>query len=319
VTVHLARGRIARRELLAGTVAVVLAEATRARAEAAPAAPGPPRPLGRFTTLYETDLEHRPRALNVELAAEAVNGRAILPGGLFSFNDVVGERTAAFGFAKSVVLRHRMLAEGMGGGTCQVASTVHAAALLAGLDIVDRTPHSRPSAYIRMGLDATVVYPNVDLKVRNPRVDRFVLRAKAERGTLEVWVEAEGASRPHVTLTSEIVERSPFERSVERDPEVPDGEVHVRAHGIPGYRVLRTREIVTEDGTRLDRRMDHYLPTALVLAVCPSFDLARIDVRDVEERPTGPLRPPVFRDDRGAHVPALVQLRPSDRVVLDNA
>jgi VanW like protein len=284
--------------------------------------------LARFATTYAHDAEHHARAFNVELAAEAIDGRVIGSGATLSFNDVVGERTAAFGFEKATVLRDRMIAEGTGGGTCQVASTLHAAALLAGLDVVARAPHSRPSGYIRMGLDATVVFPKVDLKLRNPRAERVVVHAHAARGTLQVWIDGEGDT-PTVTLTSEIVERLPFERTIERagkgDRPVPADTVRVKAFGIPGFRVERTRIVRTADGAaRREVRVDEYRPTGEILVVAPSFDEARLakssdpDDPDAVPSPAAALVP-VARDEAGAQRPTLLQLRPSTRVELDNS
>jgi VanW like protein len=315
-----------------GLVAALLATAApfaslaRAGEPASPLAPAKAA-LARFTTTYAHDAEHHGRAFNVELAAEAIDGRVVLPGATLSFNDVVGERTAAFGFEKAVVLRDRMIAEGTGGGTCQVASTLHAAALLAGLDVVARAPHSRPSGYIRMGLDATVVFPKVDLKLRNPRAERVVVHAHAARGTLEVWIDGDG-DKPSVTLTSEIVERLPFERTIERagkdDRPVPVDTVHVKAFGIPGFRVERTRVVRTADGAvRREVRVDEYRPTSEVLVVASTFDEARLERRSDADDPDAPPSSapsvPIVRDEAGALRPTLLQLRPSTRVELDNS
>lgn len=306
----------------------------------ATAAPGaaddgaPPAPkaaarvvLARFTTGYAHDAEHKARASNVELAAEAINGKVIAAGGTFSFNDAVGERTAAFGYAQSVVLRDGMIAEGMGGGACQVASTLHAAALLAGLEVVARAPHSRPSAYIRMGLDATVAMgpgsATIDLKIKNPTPDPVAIRARASRGALEVWVDTAGASRPDVSVTSEIVERTSFPRVVERDKRAKDDVVRVKALGIPGFRIKRTREIRAADGAvRRDVRIDLYPPTPEIVQVAPSFDESRIKLRSggsSDEPADAPSEAPLVVIDSGVARPALVQLRPSTLVVLDNA
>ena len=270
--------------------------------------------LARFTTSYANDLEHKARASNVELAAEAINGKIISAGGTFSFNDAVGERTAAFGYAKSIVLRDGMLAEGMGGGACQVASTLHAAALLSGLDVVARAPHSRPSAYIRMGLDATVAMgaasPAIDLKLKNPTADAVAIHARASRGALEVWFDTAGTTRPGVSLTSEIVERMSFSRVVEHDKRAKDDVVRIKAFGIPGFRIKRTREIRIADGSvRRDIRIDLYPATNEIVVVAPSFDDARYE---------SDAAPPTVVDT-GVVRPALVQLRPSTLVVLDNA
>ena len=260
-----------------------------------------PTVLGSFTTTYAHDPDHKARASNIELAAEAVDGKVIPPGGTFSFNEAVGERTAAFGFAKSIVLRDGMLAEGAGGGTCQVASTLHAAALLGGLEILVRAPHSRPSAYIRMGLDATVAFGSIDLKLKNPNSASVVLHAHARRGALVVSISGT-TPKPDVTLTSEIIEWLPIGRVVERAASVPDDRAHVVALGIPGYRVRRTRRLRSADGERHDVRVDLYPP------VPTTFRVRRPESVDDAE--------PVV--DPGVQRPVLVQLRPSTRVTLDN-
>lgn len=311
-------------------LAGALAHPTAASAGDAPPAEAAARVvLGRFTTTYLYEAEHKTRAFNVELAASAIDGKLIPAGGTFSFNDAVGERTAAFGYAKAVVIRDGMIAEGAGGGACQVASTLHAAALLSGLDIVRRAPHSRPSAYIRMGLDATVSLggagPEIDLRIKNPTAVPVTIHARAVRGSLEVWLDAPSGEQPSVTLTSEIVERIPFERVVQRDKRTADGIVVVKAFGIPGYRVRRTREIRRADGSvRREVRFDLYPPVSEVVRVAPTFDEARLPGRrppaDANDEPEGESAAPkpVVVVDPAAVRPVLVQVRPSKVVTLDN-
>ena len=307
--------------------AVAVAPGARAE-DGKPTAHAAPVVLARFSTTYANDTEHKARASNVELGAQAINGKVIAAGATFSFNDAVGERTAAFGYAKSIVLRDGMIAEGMGGGACQVASTLHAAALLAGLDVVARAPHSRPSAYIRMGLDATVALssgaPAIDLKVKNPTLGSLTIHARAAHGTLEVLFDGLGASHVDVSLTSEILERATFSRVVERDKLAKEDTVRVKAFGIPGYRVRRTREIRGADGSvKRDVRVDVYPPTNEIVQVAPSLDESRIRVRAVQADEESPeetsAKPAAVVIDPSAARPLLVQLRPSTRVVLDNA
>lgn len=299
--------RVSRRHFLAAPLVAVVPSTASARASAV---------LGQFTTSYRADAEHKGRAFNVELAAEAIDGRTIAPGATFSFNGAVGERTAAFGYARAVVLRDAMIAEGTGGGTCQVASTLHAAALLAALEVVERAPHSRPSAYIRMGLDAVVVYGSIDLRLMNPWPEPVIVRARASRGRLEVSIR--GASpKPEVSVRTDIVERMMPSRVIERDRAVPEGRAIIEAFGIPGYRVLRTREVRPAEGSaRRDVRVDVYPPTPEIIRAAPSFDASRLSSRGAREdgAPPGPVTV-----GPGAHRPALVQLRPSTTVVLDNA
>lgn len=115
--------------------------------------------FGSYTTRYSFSGKNASRAANVELAAEKLNGKVIEPNSEISFNDVVGIRSTKAGFKKAPVIFMGMLIPDVGGGVCQVSSTLHAAALSSGMKVVRRLPHSRPSSYIPIGLDATVAYP----------------------------------------------------------------------------------------------------------------------------------------------------------------
>lgn len=292
-----------RRAFLVGSA--VLATTRIARADA----------LAKFTTTYQTDAEHKSRAANVQLAAEAIDGKKIAPGATFSFNDAVGERTAAFGFEKAQVLRDGMLAEGMGGGACQVASTLHAAAQLAGLDIAARAPHSRPSAYIRMGLDATVAYPKIDLKLANHGADEVVIRARAANGTLDITIE--GKTKPAVTLTSEILDHTDPARTFDRDVAANPNEAVRTQFGIPGYRVKCTRVVTTPDGAEhRDTRTVEYAPVPEIIRVAPSFDTTRL-APPSDEASESDARVKITNAATALR-PLTVQLHPSALVTLSN-
>ncbi|KKR50371.1 MAG: hypothetical protein UU81_C0007G0004 [Microgenomates group bacterium GW2011_GWC1_41_8] len=119
------------------------------------------------------------RIHNVALAASRVSGILVAPGEIFSFNEAVGDISAATGYKSAYIIKNGRTILGDGGGVCQVSTTVFRAALNAGLEIVDRTPHSYRVAYyeqggFKPGLDATVYSPSVDLKIRN-NTDNYVL------------------------------------------------------------------------------------------------------------------------------------------------
>jgi hypothetical protein len=162
--------------------------------------------------------------------------------------------------------------DGIGGGTCQVAGTLHAAAFFAGLDIVDRSNHSRPSGYIRMGLDATVVYPTVDLKLRNPYPFPLVLHATIDRGTLAF--EIRGGERPaEVQLSTATVGVEPFKRKVEEATWVKEGKFVLKQKGIRGYSIRKTRTISLLGGERrVEVTTDVYPPTFEIYLVPPGAD-----------------------------------------------
>jgi len=115
------------------------------------------------------------RIHNIGLAASRVSGSIIPPGGVFSFNQSVGEITAKTGYDQAYIIQDRKTQLGTGGGVCQVSTTVYRAALKAGLDILERRPHAyRVGYYEPAGLDATVYGPYLDLKFKN-NMEKHVL------------------------------------------------------------------------------------------------------------------------------------------------
>ena len=123
--------------------------------------------LGQQITYYNT--AEKNRTVNVGLATAAVNENIILPGQTFSFNRVVGERTAQKGYLPATVFQNGGMQEGLGGGICQVTSTIYAAALKAELDQVSRYVHAYKVSYIDLGMDATVYWGSLDYVFRNNR------------------------------------------------------------------------------------------------------------------------------------------------------
>jgi vancomycin resistance protein YoaR len=195
--------------------------------------------LGWFETHYPP--VEKDRNYNLRLVAEHVNGRILMPGQTFSFNDVVGDRTEKQGYRVAHVIQAGEMVDGLAGGACQISSTLHGAAWFAGLDIVNSSPHSRPSAYITMGLDATVVYPSVDLKLRNPYPFPVVIHYVVSQGT--VRVEILGAARPwdKIAFERELKKEIPFETVSRDDDDLPLGTQIIDQMGFPGYELVRRR------------------------------------------------------------------------------
>ena len=138
--------------------------------------------LGQFSTSYHNDAQHSSRNHNLKLGAAAIDGFVLMPGETFSFNEVVGDRSAEAGYRYAPGITAGELVDVLGGGICQVASSLFGAAYFGGLEVVAARPHSRPSSYVDMGLDATVVYASVDLVVRNPYDFSVVLHMSANAG-----------------------------------------------------------------------------------------------------------------------------------------
>ncbi len=230
--------------------------------------------LGEFETFFSRGGDQAKRGKNIDMASSKLDGLILSPGEFVSFNAVVGERSEANGFQKSWEIFKGEMVEGVGGGTCQVASTFHAATFFAGLDVLERLPHSRPSAYIPMGLDSTVVFPGVDLKVRNPHPFPVVVHARTEGNKLKV--ELLGRAKPvTVTFGRDVVETVPYTRKVMEETWLSGKKVIVKQHGIKGYRIRRSRVLTYADGTRkVESTNDFYPPTTEIYQVPAGFDEA---------------------------------------------
>jgi vancomycin resistance protein YoaR len=231
--------------------------------------------LGEYETYFSRTGDQARRGKNIDVAAQRIDGLVLSPGELVSFNDVVGERSEDNGFAKSWEIFKGEMVEGVGGGTCQVASTFYATLFFGGMDVVERLPHSRPSAYIPMGLDATVVYPVVDLKVRNPYDFPVVVHAKTEGNKLKMQLL--GANKvAKVSFQRELEDTFPYKRKVVFDPKLRwSKKVVIKQHGIQGYKIKRTRTLVYKDGTRKkETNTDLYPSTTEIYEVPPGFDIA---------------------------------------------
>lgn len=222
--------------------------------------------LGYFETRYTLGERAKDRTYNLRLAASRLDGAVVMPGEIFDFNEVVGPRDEAHGYRVAPVIAQGELVDGLGGGTCQISGTLHGAAFFAGLDIVERYPHSRPSYYIKLGLDATVVYPTINFRFRNPFNFPIVLHETVSNGV--VRAEILGPARRHtVTYFRRIDEVVPFEEIERKTPKLPEGTRVLAQRGIPGFKTTSSR--VVRDGAHAVRYRwtDSYPPTTQIFNV----------------------------------------------------
>ena len=123
--------------------------------------------LSTYSTRYST--RDRDRTTNLQLAASKINGTVLMPGETFSYNQVVGERTIAAGYKEAPIYVSGEVVDGLGGGICQITSTLYNAVLYANLEIVERSNHQFVPSYVTASRDATVVYGSIDFKFKNNR------------------------------------------------------------------------------------------------------------------------------------------------------
>ena len=154
---------------------------------------------------YETIYGGVPNRIhNVQLVAHLVDDKLIAPGATFSFNDATGERTAAKGFLEAPVIINGELKTGLGGGVCQVSTTVFNAAYEAGLPITARTNHALYISHYPLGRDATVNYPDTDLKFVNDTPHWLLLRTFVGYSSLVVSLYGTPQHRRVVTDTAPL-------------------------------------------------------------------------------------------------------------------
>ncbi len=123
--------------------------------------------ISNFSTKYNA--RDKDRTTNLKLAAEKINGTVLMPGETFSYNTVVGERTIAAGYKEAPIYQNGEVVDGLGGGICQISTTLYNAVLYANLEIVERRNHQFVPSYANAGRDATVVYGSIDFKFKNTR------------------------------------------------------------------------------------------------------------------------------------------------------
>lgn len=142
--------------------------------------------VSTFSTTFSTGQVNR--ASNIRLAASLIDGTVVAPGGVFSLNQTTGPRTTEIGFLVAPVYSGHDVIMGVGGGVCQIATTIYNAAVGADMKIVERHQHSLPVHYVPWGRDATVSYGAADLRFQNVGEGPVVVRVTVEGGTLTAAV-----------------------------------------------------------------------------------------------------------------------------------
>ena len=230
--------------------------------------------LGYFETIYNEDKKHAARTFNLRLAASKLDGHVVMPGETFDFNEVVGARSEANGYKIAPVIAQGELVDGIGGGTCQIAGTMHGAAYFAGLPILERRPHTRPSFYIKMGMDATVVYPTITLQFRNDFPHPIVLHETVEDGMVRAEILGPKRTRD-VVFVRRIEEVVPFGETEKPDENLPKGERVLAQRGIPGFKIRRERSIHDGDNVTHEHNSDVYPPTQQIWRVGTGAEATR--------------------------------------------
>jgi len=204
--------------------------------------------IAKYSTRYNPNEVNRTH--NLTKATQGINGSIILPGEVFSFNQTVGRRTMETGYKDAMVIVNGKFEPGLGGGICQVSSTLYNASLLAGLEIVERHNHNLTVAYVPLGQDATVSYGTQDFKFRNSTTSPVYVRAAAGGGNLTVNIYGDTHFKQKIEISNIIDQSTPYQTVTLPDNSLQPGETKLDHNGQNGYVVRSFRIFFDQNGEK---------------------------------------------------------------------
>ncbi len=191
--------------------------------------------LGTYSSYY--NVSNYNRSVNVELASQKINNVILLPGEVFSYNKVVGERTFENGFKEASVYTSSGVVNGLGGGICQVSSTLYNSVLLANLEIIERRNHRYAVSYVPLGRDATVAYGSIDFKFKNNRNYPIKIVSYAQNGVLNISIMGiKEETEYEVIITTRKLLTIPYQTKYIQDSSLPSGTQKQTQYGDNGYK-----------------------------------------------------------------------------------
>ncbi len=207
--------------------------------------------IGGYDTKY--NIYDTSRNQNLATACSKINNVTLYPGEVFSTNEHYGETTIENGYAVSHVIVDNELVDGVGGGVCQISTTLYNAVIRAELEVVERRNHSIPVGYAPLGFDATLANPYIDLKFRNNYDTPILITAWIDNGTASVRIYGQETHDSGRTLKfrSEIVSEDPAVTNRVEDDTLKAGEEVVEVTPIDG-KVVNTYKDVYQDGVLVD-------------------------------------------------------------------
>lgn len=214
--------------------------------------------IASYSTRYQEDGK---RSENIRIACSKIDGLMLAPGEVFSFNTVVGPRDESAGYQEANVFLEGRIVPGIGGGICQVSSTVYNAALLANLKVVERHNHFFAVDYVPLSRDATVAWNGPDLVIKNTLSCHVIFKCSASDGVISVKVFGDAPAGQTVKIISEVLERIDFPTQVVVDPTKPS-DFRKEEKGAYGYK-SRAYRVVLMQGREISRELlsvDYYQP-----------------------------------------------------------
>lgn len=209
--------------------------------------------ISSYTTSFATSASGR--STNINLSTKSINGTLLMPGDVFSFNGVVGQRTAKSGYQDAGIIIGDKLEQGLGGGICQTSSTLYNAILETELMSVERIHHTFPSHYVPKGQDATVDYGNLDYKFKNTFKYPIYIEGYTsnKRVSFNIYSSSTLTNRTY-KISTETLQTIQAKTEIIKDPTKYEGEKEIIKKGYDGYKVKVTRRTY-ENGKLIDTQV----------------------------------------------------------------
>lgn len=197
------------------------------------------------TTFYSST---KGRTTNIELSAKTINGKLLMPGDVFSFNDIVGDTTLEKGYLDAQVIVNNKVENGVGGGICQVSSTLYNAILRTGIKSLERSNHTFPSTYVGIGLDATISWDYTDYKFKNTLNYPMFIECYTKDEVLYVNIYSnESLKEKTYTIENDIYEVIKPTTEYVYDKSLKEGETKLIKTGSSGYKVKVIRKTLVNN------------------------------------------------------------------------
>lgn len=197
------------------------------------------------------------RLTNIKTAISSINGTALAPGEEFSFNEVVGQRTAERGYQMAPAFSGGEVTEELGGGICQVSTTLFNAAVKADLEITERHPHSMPVSYVDKGKDATVNWGSQDLKFVNTSDSTvYIMAVVSSDKRVKIGIFGKTlADGVYITVETEVTQTMEYETTYQVNAFLQPGQTNVLQAGRTGYKAVAYKMTWSKDGALLNKEV----------------------------------------------------------------
>lgn len=226
--------------------------------------------LATFSTTFSTGNANR--ATNIRLASNKINGVVLLPGEDFYYNKVVGQRTAAAGFKSAGVYVNGRVENGIGGGICQVSSTLYNSVLRANLQIVKRSNHYFATGYVPLSTDATVSWGGPEFAFKNSRKYPIKIVSSVNGGKITISIYGcKEETEYEVIIQSQTLQTIPMKTERRVNPALPKGTTKTVQKGHGGYK-SRAYRILKLNGTEVSRQLlstDTYAQLSTIIETNP--------------------------------------------------